>query len=278
MPAPTGLLCNFQASPALGVGLKPESSWVVAPSASAADTMQSAYQLRVLDDQGATVWDSGRVSSNQSARVPYAGETGLNPAATYSWTVTTWSSDSESSAASAPARFITARDPMGEGDKAWAGSDYIMGGKGDGTFALFRRTIDIPGDVDNAIVFASAASNDETLCAYKLYINGKLVSVGPTRPDAPVAGGDGAFRTAPCDPRCDWIPSRVPTSSPLEQSTAKARVYSCSLWAVPPANGGLETLTAGTGSDWLWFDADGYFNPTSASGGAGLKDSGSNHR
>lgn len=276
VPAPTGLLCNFQASPALGVGLKPEFSWVVAPSASAADTMQSAYQLRVLDDQGATVWDSGRVSSNQSARVPYAGETGLNPAATYSWTVTTWSSDSESSAASAPARFITARDPMGEGDKAWAGSDYIMGGKGDGTFALFRRTIDIPGDVDNAIVFASAASNDETLCAYKLYINGKLVSVGPTRPDAPVAGGDGAFRTAPYVTldATGFLQKGSNLIAIGAEHGKGPRVLMQLVVRYRPANGGLETLTAGTGSDWLWFDADGYFNPTSAKGGAGLKDSG----
>ena len=37
-----------------------------------------------------------------------------------------------------------------------------------------------------AVMFISAASNDETLCAYKLFVNGRTVAVGPGRPEARV--------------------------------------------------------------------------------------------
>jgi hypothetical protein len=62
--APTGLLCDYQRSPALGVrgagGDAPRFSWIVPPCAGTPDAAQAAFAV-VVTSEGAPVWASGRV-------------------------------------------------------------------------------------------------------------------------------------------------------------------------------------------------------------------------
>ena len=145
--APSGLLCNLQRHPALGIDLFPSFSWIVAPSQSTPDAMQYAYQIKVDDvaNGGVVVWDSGKVVSSQSTNVPLlvvgrrqgGGEphsSPLEPATVYNWTVVTWASPTEKSRESTPATFVTSRtagltskSTAKEAALAWGNASYIGG-------------------------------------------------------------------------------------------------------------------------------------------------------
>ena len=71
--APTGLLCEYQNSPALGVQAQPHFSWIVPPCKQGSDHQQEGYQVLVSDDEGKQLWDSGKVAGTSSTFVAYAG-------------------------------------------------------------------------------------------------------------------------------------------------------------------------------------------------------------
>jgi len=90
--APTGLLVDYQKSPALGVRAVPHFGWIVPPPAGACsanpDHTQGAYQI-VISEAGKQVWDSGKTSSAESTSA--AGPASILKSGTpYQWTVTTW--------------------------------------------------------------------------------------------------------------------------------------------------------------------------------------------
>ena len=110
---PTGLLADYQNSPALGVRAAPAFTWIVPACGAAdqeADHAQVAYQIVVSDVAGKVVWDSQKVSNADSTYVRYTGAA-LESASRYSWTVKVWTAaahgtaqaDPCESAASAPA-------------------------------------------------------------------------------------------------------------------------------------------------------------------------------
>ncbi len=190
---PDGLLCDFQRNPAVGVRPAPAFTWIVPPCTGPDATpghIQTAYQIVVSDKATEkTVWDSGRVSSNESTVVPYSGPA-LAPATQYQWVVRTWSSSGSSSQPCAsdpsePSTFITSLKNfsaqwIGHGDKP--------------TFIYARKEITVPPGVVTASLFVTATNQDPMLSAYKLYIDGNFVNLGPGRGEAPVWGGDGIFR------------------------------------------------------------------------------------
>ena len=51
--------------------------------------MQEAYRICVADENGSTIWDSGKVESSQNTFVPYEG-CSLESRGIYTWTVTVW--------------------------------------------------------------------------------------------------------------------------------------------------------------------------------------------
>ena len=196
--APTGLLADWQSTPALGVSAAPSLGWIVPACDGQKDAMQTAYTITVHSDgdeakAGATpVWDSGKVAGNASVAVKYGGPA-LKGGAAYHWTVKTWAG-SCASEPSAPALFITALGAFRPGAK-WIGA-----GVSNATFNLARRVVQAPAaaKVRRAIGYITAQNSDPTmLMNYKLYINGNLASTGPGRGEAPVMGGDGRFRAQP---------------------------------------------------------------------------------
>ena len=111
--APTGLLVDLLSHPenASLTDATPKFSWIV--NAAGNDVTQSAYRIVVsssataLASDAGDLWDSGKVASNQSINVPYAGKA-LAAKATYHWKVQTWDSSQAQSGWSAPQTFVMA--------------------------------------------------------------------------------------------------------------------------------------------------------------------------
>ncbi|MEI6646872.1 MAG: alpha-rhamnosidase, partial [bacterium] len=77
-PTPVDLRCEYLANP-LGIdSLNPRLSWVI--TSDQRSEIQSAYQVLVASSEDALtkdagdLWDSGKVASDQSILVPYAGK------------------------------------------------------------------------------------------------------------------------------------------------------------------------------------------------------------
>ncbi len=189
LPSPTGLLCDYQQSPALGVrgagGDAPAFTWIVPPCPESPDAVQTAYQL-VVTSEGAPVWDSGRVASDESTYARYAGPP-LNASTRYVWTVATWAGAC-ASAPSAPALFVPAL-PVGGWDVAarWVSVGRTAGASS--IFGYFRKDVVVPAGTVAAVASLTALTTSELLCGYKLYVDGALVDVGPGRSEAPVWRG-----------------------------------------------------------------------------------------
>jgi alpha-L-rhamnosidase len=69
----------------------------MAPSSERA-LVQTAYQI-IVTDQSGVVWDSGKVASDHSINIAYAGLE-LKPTTRYGWTVAAWDNNARSSVAS----------------------------------------------------------------------------------------------------------------------------------------------------------------------------------
>lgn len=192
---PHGLQVDWQNCPALGVSRSPVFGWIVPSCTASADAVQTAYRLRVLGDS--VEWDSGTISSNSSVAVRYGGPA-LAAGAAYRWTVqtTTSCSPAASGTVSAEGTFITAL-----GAEDWdASASWIGLGKNESTFNLVRRVVHVPpsAEIQRVVAFVSAQNSwSGMLMNYKLWVDGTLVSVGPGRGEAPIAGGDGTFKAQP---------------------------------------------------------------------------------
>ena len=205
---PTGLLCDLKKSPALGVTANPHFSWIVpageSSSAGHVSDTQTSYTLNV--SRGATqIWTSGLIASNASTYVAYGGPK-LQGGSQYTWTVSTTSGGSES-AASAPATFVTALvDGWSPSAKfislvpTCVQSGAVAPQVNCSYYGYFRKEITIPSGMISGSAFITAASwgiFDTQLSNYKLYIDGKLVGLGPGRGEAPVWEGNGQFKSMP---------------------------------------------------------------------------------
>ena len=258
-PAPTGLLCDYKRSAsALGIRAEPRLSWIVPPCAHLSDHMQSHYQLVFTADGGAIIWDSGKVASNNSIAVEYAGFQ-LQPGVRFSWTVKTWTQDSSGgqceSAISAPTTFVTSLFT------GWESKARFIALSAAPTFAYFRKVIKI-GAVQSARAFIAAPLETPLLANYKLFIDGQLVDVGPGRGEAPVWGGDGTFRSLPyasLDVTSSFASnSTSPHTLAIEAMNSKGASVMMQLMLTTADN---VTMTYVTDSTWSGFNGDVHRNP-----------------
>lgn len=258
--APTGLLTDFQNSPALGVrgtdGNAPVFSWIVPPCDGAPDAAQIAYQL-IVTSEGAPVWDSGRVASSDSTYRPYAGPQ-LNASTRYSWTVSTWAAACASEP-SAPALFIPAL-PLG----GWnTGARFIsVNTTRHVVFGYFRREVAVPDDAISAVVSLTAFVAEHLLCGYKLYFDDVLVNIGPGRSEAPVwadATSPGLFRTINFQ-TLDATDVLTPGSHTVALQTMFEPQPAAIFQVVFRLRGGGEAVVVSDES-WLAFDGDAHRNP-----------------
>ncbi len=123
------LRCEYLVDP-LGIDARaPRLSWeLVAVRPDARSVAQSAYQVVVATSEGllrdtkGDLWDSGKVVSDHSQHVPYAGKT-LMSHATCWWKVRVWDQDGKESTWSAPARWTMGLLDPRDWSARWIGWD-----------------------------------------------------------------------------------------------------------------------------------------------------------
>src|SRR6185312_2625740 len=124
-----------------------------------------------LDDAKASWWDSGKVDSDTSAAVEYAGRP-LPATTRFWWKVRIWDQAGKPSPYSAPACFDT-----GLNQDEWT-AHYIWDGTTNfNNFAYFRKTFSVTHKPELAKVYVTG-HND-----YLLFFNGQLLGRGPARCD-----------------------------------------------------------------------------------------------
>jgi alpha-L-rhamnosidase len=162
------LRCEYLVAP-LGLDERmPRLSWTIASDRRGAS--QTAYRVRVSSsaekltrDEG-DLWDSGRVESNQTTHVAYAGKP-LRSREVCHWSIQAWDNAGKT-ARSGPTLWTMGLLEKKDFSARWiAGDSEII--KRDkesvaptmtepGTPTLFRKEFDVPGPVKRAMLYASA--------------------------------------------------------------------------------------------------------------------------
>lgn len=187
MAAPAGLTVEYMSDP---VGLDcpaPRLSWKnVAKDAATKNVRQAAYQIEVTQQKPSgkvTVWDTGKIVSEQSLNIAYAGQA-LEDSGRYTWRVQTWTNDDETpSEWSADAHWMMGLMNEKSWQAAWIGAhpktrpDFDMAGAAwiQGVNAekqSFSKTFQAPKVATGKTVLL-ALSGDET---YEVLLNGKLAA------------------------------------------------------------------------------------------------------
>jgi alpha-L-rhamnosidase len=168
--APEQLRCEGLVNP-LGIDRTlPRLSWAMPPGERG--LAQTAWQVLVADAPDAlaagraTLWDSGKVASNQSQWVPYAGSP-LAKGSRCWWKVRVWNQAGTPSPWSAAASFtvgpLSASDWRGE----WIGADWMK--NNEGPLPWVRKSVTLDRVPSTATAYVCA------LGYYELYVNGRKV-------------------------------------------------------------------------------------------------------
>lgn len=173
--APRGLLVNGVSHP---LAIERDTTRFTWRSVAAGrGQTQTAYQILVSSHPAhlaagtAVYWDSGKVASDQSASVEYAGKP-LPPATRCWWKLRTWDQTGKSSPYSEPAFFDT-----GLNRNEWTAQYIWDGTANENNFAYLRKSFSVADTPKLAKVYVTA-HND-----YLLYLNGHLLGRGPARSD-----------------------------------------------------------------------------------------------
>lgn len=158
--APIELRCEYGENP-LGIDVRsPRLSWEVNDARRGA--VQTAYHIVVSTDPSfadadAVVWDTGKVASDRSIHVPYAGEP-LESGRRYHWKVRTWDIQDKATAWAMPAWWemgllrpedwsatwiSSPEDLVPEPEMTWGQWIWDAQAQGENTTAYFRRTFEI---------------------------------------------------------------------------------------------------------------------------------------
>jgi hypothetical protein len=189
-PAPEGLRCEGLTNP-LGIDrAKPRFSWRIPPGDRG--LAQSASQVLVADspevlaaDRG-NLWDSGRVASDQSQWVPYAGKP-LAKGARCWWKVRVWDRGGAASPWSPPASFTVGPLSAADWKGQWIGADWMK--NNEGPLPWLRKTVTLEKAPATATVYVCA------LGYYELYVNGKKVGDDVLSPAVSDYGKRGLYVT-----------------------------------------------------------------------------------
>ena len=173
--APIGLLVNGVSNPLAIDRDKARFTWSQTDSVRGA--AQTAHRILVASSRAHLVtdrgdlWDSGKVDSERSASIEYAGAA-LAPATRYWWKVQIWDQNAKSTPFSPPAFFDS-----GLAHDDWKAKSIWDGTTNQNNFAYFRKRFSVERKPRLAKVYVTA-HND-----YLLYLNGQLLGRGPARCD-----------------------------------------------------------------------------------------------
>jgi alpha-L-rhamnosidase len=160
-PPPIGLRVEYLVNP-IGVDARaPRFQWL--PQSSERNEKQTAYQILVstsaqlLAKDDGNVWDSGKVSSEDSAQIAYAGKPLLS-GHRYLWKVRAWDKQGAASPYCEPAYFEMGLLKPSDWQGKWIGG-----------FSMLRKEFTLAGRVERARAYVTA------LGYYELHVNGKKV-------------------------------------------------------------------------------------------------------
>ena len=141
--------------------VQPRFSWKLESDRN--DTRQTAY--RILVSNGKSMWDSGRIESEQSILVEYMGAV-FEARTAYTWEVTVWDNHGQSAVASAGFETGLLFGASFEGKARWIthGLD-----KEDTSSPIFTKTFTVSRPVSGARLYATA------LGLYEAAVNGEKV-------------------------------------------------------------------------------------------------------
>ena len=176
--AVAGLRCEYRDNP-VGIDVvKPRLSWVL--QSSRRGERQTAYRVlvatsaaKLAGDEG-DLWDSGKVDSDQSTHVEYAGQE-LTSRLPCHWKVRVWDKDTQPCAWSEPATWSMGLLKPSDWQAQWIGAPPCKTKPEPGSdppippSPLLRKSFDVAGDIRRATVHATA------LGVYELRINGRRV-------------------------------------------------------------------------------------------------------
>jgi alpha-L-rhamnosidase len=167
-----GLRTEYKENP-LGIDArKPRLSWRI--ESDGRGVVQSAYEVRVarsergLGAKGERVWESGKVSSDDSIHRPYGGPT-LESGRRYHWQVRVWDGNGKPSAWSTPAWWEMGLLAPSDWKASWIEPDLPEDVSTPGPSPMLRREFSLKGKVARARAYVTSHG------LYELHLNGRRV-------------------------------------------------------------------------------------------------------
>ena len=161
------LRCEYRTNPMVIDAARPRLSWTLASPVRGA--RQSAYQILVASsalvlaaDEG-DWWDSGKVASDESTQIEYAGNP-LASGANCFWKVRAWDASGQAGAWSATARWT-----MGLLKPEYWRASWIRADLGNEVSPWFRKTFMLDSAPPRVIAYVNAIGY------FELYVNGRRV-------------------------------------------------------------------------------------------------------
>ena len=149
----------------VGIDIKqPRFSWQL--TSDQRNVTQTAYEIN-LSSGKTSVWKSGKVASDQSVHVPYAGNA-LQPAKKYTWQVRVWDNHGKTSAWSQPASFQTAFFDNSSWKAKWIEAGF-MEDSINRPAQYFRKQFSTNKKIESATAYITAHG------MYEAHLNGKRV-------------------------------------------------------------------------------------------------------
>ncbi len=179
MTTVTNLTCEYRTNP-LGIDVRqPRLSWQLASERRGA--IQTAYQIRAAGEPADLIagrnllWDTGKVASNQSVHVPYAGPS-LRSGQRVTWQARVWDETGAASAWSEPAWWEMGLLDPADWQAEWITPDWDEDTSQSQPQPVLRREFKLDGEVKAARVYVTS------LGLYELYLNGQKVGDGVLTP------------------------------------------------------------------------------------------------
>lgn len=163
------LRCESLTNP-IGIAVaEPRLSWQLLSDKR--NTLQTAYEIKVVDNKQ-PVWTSGKVSTDQSVNVFYAGKA-LAAEKKYDWQVRVWDNHGNTSPWSEPANFqMGLINTLNEADGGWK-AQWISPGYTEDSIKrpspLLRKEFTASKKIRSAVAFITSHG------MYEGYINGKRI-------------------------------------------------------------------------------------------------------
>jgi alpha-L-rhamnosidase len=168
----TSLRTEYKTNP-LGLDArKPRLSWQL--QSTTRSTMQSAYQIRVARNERdlrsgtGLVWDSGRVTSDESIHRVYDGPP-LKSGERYFWQVRIWDSSGKSSDWSDPSSWEMGLLDASDWKASWIEPDLKEDPKKSEPAAMLRRVFKVNGPIARARAYVTSHG------LYEMHLNGRRV-------------------------------------------------------------------------------------------------------